>query len=211
MTARRRAAALAVAAVALAGASPAEASEVAVGRSCYAEGGTITVRGTGFSPAGPVAVGILRGRTQLVESLDPLADPEGRVSGRLALARNTGWFRPRQTRFTAALYLRDLQLPGVFSVTVFTLSRWTVLLEGRRLRAVGWTHAVGRPLYAHHVVGGRRIRTVRLGVLRGACGDLRAPMPRMTGGRVVFGTSRSHRRGPTVSVPTSSGRRPSGR
>ena len=219
----KRLTALAALAAALMAAPAAAAADLEVARGCDAEGDALTVAGSGFTPTGPVTLGILRGRTLLDETLDPLADTEGRVRGTFSLPTDSGWFQPRQRRFGAVVFLRDQQRLLNFDLTSITLSRWTVMVDGvagRRIApgrptaitAVGWTHAVGEPLYAHHVVGGRRRRTVRLGVVRGACGDLRATLPPLAGGRVVFGTEpRSHLRGPVVSVRTLARRRGAGR
>jgi hypothetical protein len=47
-----------------------------------------------------------------------------------------------------------------------------------RFRAVGWTTAVGRPLYLHYVRGRRIVRSVRLGALAGPCGTVTKTLQR---------------------------------
>jgi hypothetical protein len=81
------------------------------------------------------------------------------------------------------LRLTEVANPSLTAATTFIFSRWNVGISAVRGRihparpagilAVGFTNAVGKPLYAHWVRNGRRVHTRRLGVLRGPCGDLR--------------------------------------
>jgi hypothetical protein len=83
------------------------------------------------------------------------------------------------TRVNAGLPLTS---PDVVGSTTVTFSRFGILVATAggaairprtpiRFRAVGWTTAVGRPLYVHYVLGRRIIRSVRLGLLAGPCGN----------------------------------------
>ena len=169
--------------------STARAAEVKVGKACYAEGDTIEVSGTGFSAEGPVALALARGTTPLHFSLDPLASPQGVVAGEFKLEGETNWFRRSETRFPLTVTLRDQRFPEVQASTTLPFSRWNVMVDGvaqgaiyphlrTRIRAVGWTHAIGDTLYAHYVRRGRRFHTLRVGVIRGPCGDVSRTLPR---------------------------------
>jgi hypothetical protein len=158
----------------------ARAAEVTVATPCVAEGDAVGLRGSGFTPGARVRLTMERGpgpRT-LVDTTEPAADGAGVVAGNYQLENETGWFGAEETRF--AMTLRLFESAAVNAATTFTFSRWNVGYTGRlapgravTLSAVGFTQAVGRPLYAHYVRRGRRVRSVRLGVLRGPCGDRR--------------------------------------
>ena len=184
----RRLAVVVPLALALAAPCVAGGAEVTVGRTCYAEGDTIEVTGSGFSIGGPVALALARGRTPLHFSLDPLSDAEGKVAGEFELEGETGWFHGRETRFTMTVTLRDQQLPNLIASTTLPFSRWNVMVDGvaqgvlyphlrTRVHAVGWTHAIGDVLYAHYVRRGRRHHTLRVGTIRGPCGDVERTLP----------------------------------
>ena len=78
--------------------------------------------------------------------------------------------------------------PDVTATTSFIFSRWNVGVRTRggkisprrsaSVRAVGYTNAVGRPLYAHWLRNGKRVHTRRLGILRGPCGDRQVRLSR---------------------------------
>jgi hypothetical protein len=192
--------ALAAAAAAAALIAPAAAqavTHVEVPKPCYAEGDSIGVNGTGFTPDGDVRVRLERAGEVLEESTDPKAAADGTVSGGYKVAQETGWFGATQTRFEMTLRLTDLarlqtgtpeDSADVTATTSFLFSRWNVgigAVGGKihparplRIHAVGYTNAVGKPLYAHWLLGSKRVFTKRLGKLRGPCGDLRTRLSR---------------------------------
>lgn len=202
----RSAAAAAALGAALALAPAASAATVDVGKTCYAEGNRIRLEATGFTPSGGVDLTLERADGEVLErSREAQAEPDGRVLGWYGLAGETGWFRATQTRFRMTLRLVDRTDTSIVARTDFVFSRWNVGVSGGRIRpnrptrvvAVGYTAAIGRPLYAHYVRRGRRVHTLRLGVLRGRCGDLRVRLARgfpfrpVARGRwrVIFNTS----------------------
>jgi hypothetical protein len=177
------------AAVLLAPAAVAQAATVDVSKRCYAEAGEIDIRGTGFTPNGGVRLSLERATGDVLEATaDPVADQQGVVSGGFKVDEETGWFGSTQTRFEMTARLRDQTESTVEATTSFIFSRWNVgigAVGGRihpkrplRIHAVGYTGSVGRPLYAHWSLGGKRVFTKRLGVLRGPCGDLRTRLSR---------------------------------
>ena len=178
-------------AAALLTAAPAPAATtVSVARTCYAEGDRIAIDGTGFSPGGPVNLSLERGADVLERTEDPRAEDDGTVSGTYGVDNETGWFGADETRFDMTLRLVDqtrlgqgqpAESPDVTATVSFIFSRWNVGVRTRggtihprraaSLRALGYTNAIGKPLYAHWMRGTRRVHTRRLGVLRGPCGD----------------------------------------
>jgi hypothetical protein len=194
----RSAAALGAVGAALALAPAAHAATaVEVGKTCYAEGDKIAIKGTGFTPNGGVDLSLERGATVLERSAEPLAGDDGTVAGSYGLEDETGWFGASETRFDMTLRLVDrtrqgagqpADSPDVTATTSFIFSRWNVGVRsvgGRihpsrpvRLNAVGYTNAIGKRLYAHWMRNGKRVHTRRLGVLRGPCGDARARLSR---------------------------------
>jgi hypothetical protein len=84
--------------------------------------------------------------------------------------------------------LTDQTDQTITASTSFIFSRWNVGISavGGKLHpsrpagilAVGFTNAVGKPLFAHWMRNGRRVHTRRLGVLRGPCGDRRVRLSR---------------------------------
>ena len=167
------------------------ATSVAVGKTCYAEGDRIAISGGGFTPGGGIDMSLERPTGEVLErTSEPLAEPDGRLSGTYGVDNETGWFSGKQTRFQMTLRAVDrtrrdagqpLESPDVTATTSFIFSRWNVGIAavGGRIRvgrpfsykAFGYTNAIGKPLYAHWVKGRRRAFTKRLGVLRGPCGD----------------------------------------
>jgi hypothetical protein len=174
---------------ALAVPAAAPAATVSVEKTCYAEGDEITVSGTGFTPNGGVRLALERADGTVLEtSSDPVAGPDGSVSGDYGLKNETGWFTAQQTRFQMTLRLTDTANAATEATTSFTFSRWNVGVRTRggkihprrrlTINAIGYTTSIGKSLYAHWTWRGRRVHTRRLGRLRGACGDLRATLRR---------------------------------
>lgn len=160
---------------------------VALDRTCFSPGEPIAQVGTGFTAGAEIA--------ESLSLLDPAtdeplrsffappvrADAEGsfkRLIPAPRLARRTDRREPAISAFT------DQTDPQRLWTSVpWTLSAWEVEIdEWARGRAnprgtmvvdtYGWTSA-GSTLYAHYYRGRAHVRDVRLGALRGACGDLR--------------------------------------
>ena len=178
----------ALAALTLFPASAAAQATVDVPKRCYAEGDKIDVRGTGFTPNGPVTLALSRGAEELESTADPRADASGVVDGDYGVKDETGWFTGAQTRFEMTLRLEDQTDPALTDFDTFIFSRWNVgittaggVLHPKRpatIQAVGYTQAIGKRLYAHWMRNGKRVHTRRLGVIEGPCGDRRARLAR---------------------------------
>jgi hypothetical protein len=162
----------------LAFAAPAHAAPgVGVEHRCYAEGDSIGIRGYGFTAGSPIRLTLeRRASAPLVDTSDPVADPNGIVTGSYQLETDTGWFEGDESRFT--LTLRMAESAEMAAATTFTLSRWNVDVDGTfapgravTLNALGFTQAVGKTLYAHYVRGGKRVKTIKLGTAKGPCGN----------------------------------------
>ncbi len=192
------AATVALAALAVAPAAHAAVSVDAGGKRCYAEGDDIKVNGSGYTPEGNVRLSLEKADGEVLETTEePRAETDGTVKGDYGVDDETGWFADTQSRFEMVLRLVDLTRlragrpesdPEVGATTTFIFSRWAVGVSTRggrihpkravRLNPVGYTNAVGKPLYAHWMRNGRRVHTRRLGVLRRPCGDLKARLSR---------------------------------
>ena len=196
-----RSAAAATIALAVLAAAPAANAAVTVSagdQRCYAEGDRINVDGSGYTPDGKVRLSLEKTDGEVLEtSEEPTAGPDGAVKGAYGVDDETGWFGATESRFDMVLRLVDLTRlragrpesdPEVGATTTFIFSRWAVGVRTRggrihpkravRLNPVGYTNAVGKPLYAHWMRNGRRVHTRRLGVLRGPCGDLKRRLSR---------------------------------
>ena len=167
------------------------ATSVSVARQCYAEGDTIEVTGGGFTPSGKVTVSLERGTAVLEkDEQNPQAEADGTLSGGYTVANETGWFEATETRFDMTLRALDQtrassgqppESPDVSATTSFIFSRWNVgirAIGGKihpkrpvTVNAIGYTNAIGKPLYAHWLRGRKRVYTKRLGLLKGPCGD----------------------------------------
>jgi hypothetical protein len=180
---------VAVVAAALAGAAPAGAATVTVDRTCYSPGELISELGRGFAPG-----------AQIVESLNGTAAGPGApvVLGTLTAPPVTadvdGFFarrmrapelwRARDRREQMVAAFADQATPAAPPATVqWTLSRWAVTIAAWRngrgdpakrmlVDTYGWTSVTGT-LYAHYFRSGKPVGRIRIGALRGACGDLR--------------------------------------
>ncbi len=218
----------AAAALALAPAAQATVTADAGEKRCYAEGDTIPVSGLGYSPGGQVRLTLERANGEVLEQTEsPRAQNDGSVSGSYGVDDETGWFTSTQSRFQMTLRLVDLTRlqqgrpandPEVSATTSFIFSRWAIgvrTVGGRihptrpvNLNPVGFTNAVGKPLYAHWMRNGTRVFTKRLGTLRGPCGDLKTRLSRGFPFRPVragsyevrFSPSRTNTRRSAISV-----------
>lgn len=199
----RRAAAASVVVAALgASAVPASAAvSLAPIRPCLSELDAVSPNAAGLTPGGPVKFDLMsNGRLLLSTSSQPAAaDGTYRVAKPYSSSVTDKWF-PDATTETIPLQMAVTDLtrvnaglpltsPDVVGSTQVTFSRFGILVATGggapilprtriRFRAVGWTTAVGRPLYLHFVLGRRIVRSVRLGVLAGPCGSLTKTLPR---------------------------------
>lgn len=163
------AAALAVAALALP--ASAQAATLTPSKPCYAAGDVIELAGRGYTPSGQVAFTV---DGEALDSTRP-ADPAGNFGLRFK-APNTSNTDSRRATIMAA----DVTNPALTATTRFTLSKLAVRISPnsgratrpRRISARGFT-AGGSTLYMHvRRKGGRRVRNVRLGRLKGPCKTL---------------------------------------
>jgi hypothetical protein len=175
-----------VAAALVAGAAlapAASAAEVELDRGCYAEGDVITQKGSGFTPA-----------AQVMERLSfaTLAgDPLGSLSAPAVTADEQGTFtrrigapdlrRKSHRREKATSTFTD-QVGGAAVTARWTLTDWGIQVggwpggkarKGRRIHVDtwGWT-TNGRKLFAHYFRGGEKVKTARVGRLKGPCRNL---------------------------------------
>jgi hypothetical protein len=154
--------------VALAVPSAASAADLAVSplKRCYSSGETVNLDGTGFTPSGSTT--ITRDGTPLGALT---ADGNGAFTGRLTLAQTTG----RRTKTYTAT---DGTAPTLTASTQITVSAVRVDLTPKNgspgrvmtVKARGFT--TGKTLWAH-VIRGKSKRNLKVGALKGACGDLK--------------------------------------
>jgi hypothetical protein len=161
----------AAAAVVLSLAAPAGASAaslvVSPQKDCYSSGESVNLLGSAFSPLGSVSI---------TRDGDPVGslntDASGAFNGILTLAQNSG----RQAKTYTATDGRDGSLTASAQITVSAVRvglRPSTGAPGRRLRINARGFTTGKTLWAH-VVRGRSKRHIRIGRLRGACGNLTA-------------------------------------
>ena len=158
-------------ATALAGPAAAQAATftATVTKPCYGTNDGVALSATGFTPNGRVTV--TQGQIAVP---DATADAAGAFAGVVPVQPIT------TNQATAPYTATDQTNPAIVAATTpIRFSR--VLVVGRkagangliqRVRARGFT-AGGRRLYAHVRRGGRRIKDLRLGRLKGACRTLK--------------------------------------
>ena len=176
--------------------APAQGAILSTDRACYREGEPVMLSGSPFTPQGPVDVSVDGARLA-----GPfLADAAGRLGAQLMAPAPTQ-MGERTFRIAAA----DRRRPALAGSVTKVVSPFGVTMRPgggspgarRRITARGFTG--GGTLYAH-VVRRRRIRTVQIGRLAGACGTLtarkRVLRRRARAGvyRVQFDTARTYRR-----------------
>jgi hypothetical protein len=155
-------------AAALALPSAASAAELTVSpqKRCYSAGESVNVLGTGFTPFGSATV--TRGGS-LVGTLD--TDGNGAFNGILTLAQNSG----RRTKTYIATDDTDSTLTASRQITVSSVRVGLAPASGapgRILRVTAHGFTTGKTLWAH-ITRGRSTRHVKIGRLKGACGNLR--------------------------------------
>jgi hypothetical protein len=200
----RRAAAASVVLTAALGASAAPAFGVvtlAPVRPCLSELDAVSPNAVGLTPGGPVKFDLVsNGRPLLSTSSQPAA-PDGtyKVAQPYSASVTDKWFPddatetiPLQmavTDLTRANAGLPLTSPDVVGAATVTFSRWNVFIGtpgGRvptprdriRFRAVGWTVAIGRPIFVHYIRGRLDLHVERLGVLAGPCGSFTKTLQR---------------------------------
>jgi hypothetical protein len=182
-------AAVATAAVAFVAPAAAAAATLTVTnpKPCFGSDDRVTFRGTGFTPGGIVDF------TRDGESINP--DPpltalaDGSVNARLKVFNERGV----DERSYAATDRTNPALTAAAPVAVSELDvdmrpRSGEPSEARRIAAVGFTR--GTTLWAHIVFKGRA-RTVKVGALSGACGNL-SKRKRLFGADPPFGRHLIH-------------------
>jgi hypothetical protein len=178
--------------VTAAGQAPPPGPGVRFDRTCYAPGDTITQIGRGFTPNAQIrqTVGLLTpdGNTVLgTLSATHTADASGGFTTRLRaprLARASD-----RTEIAGSIFVDQAAPPPPTPDTppgptvIWRLSAWNIRIPQWAARTAdparsmtidtyGWTTA-GSVLYAHYYRGTTRMRSVRIGALTGACGNLR--------------------------------------
>ena len=200
----RRSFAASIVATGAFGASAAPAAGVislAPVRPCLSEQDAVSPNAGGLTPGGAVKFDLASaGRPLLSTASQPAAaDGTYRVAAPYASSVTDRWFPDQSTAtIPLAMTITDLTRlnsgqpatsPEVAATVNLTFSRWTVFIStpgGRvptprtriRFRAVGWTADIGRPLYVHYIRARTDLAALRLGVLRGPCGNLTRTLPR---------------------------------
>jgi hypothetical protein len=137
-----------------------------VNKACYGTADRVPLSGAGFIPGATVTV--TQGPTVLSPS--PVADPTGGFSG-------TAGVQPPARKEVTTSYSATDQTNIAFSQPIrFSQTSIGGRKAGdngliQRIRTRGFTTG-GRTMYAHVRRGGRNVKTVRIGRLRGACRTL---------------------------------------
>jgi hypothetical protein len=160
---------LAVAAGVVCLAAPAAASAatltVVPSKRCYSAGEAVNLLGAGFTPSGSAS--ITRDNT-LLGALN--TDANGAFNGVLTLAQNSG----RQTKTYTGT---DQTVSTLTASAQITVSAVRVGLKpangspGRRMTITARGFTTGKTLWAH-VIRGKSKRNLKVGALKGACGNL---------------------------------------
>jgi hypothetical protein len=173
---------------AVAAASPALRAD----RACYRPGDSITMAASAFTPNAPIGfIFQLHGDngSQILSGDHNLsADVTGALTATYRAPDLASSDDRREELFITANDQTKFGPKGPigppedsFADVTTRLSQWDVLadawMNGRgdprrivHLRAFGWTHE--KTLWAHYFLGTKRIKSVRIGALQGACGDL---------------------------------------
>lgn len=151
---------------------PATASAASLGISphkrCYSSGESVNLLGTGFAPLSSATVS--RGTTPFPKPLD--TDGNGAFNGLLGLSLDSG----RETRTYTATDSSDPSLTASIQIKVSSVRvglKPSNGAPGRILRMTARGFTTGATLWAH-VTRGASTRNLKVGRLKGACGDLTA-------------------------------------
>jgi hypothetical protein len=161
-----------VAALAFPSAASAASLTVSPQKRCYGSGESVSFLGTGFTPttdpANPNQANVTRPGTN-VGLLD--VDANGAFNGVLTVALDSG----RETRTYTATDLTDPSITASAQITVSSVRvdlRPTNGAPGRILRINAHGFTTGKTLWAH-VRRGKSKRNLKIGRLKGACGNLK--------------------------------------
>lgn len=192
--------------------------------SCYSPGDVMRFEGAGYTPDG--AVSMFFGANGRFGVHNLTATPLGTIADSLDAPEPEAFLTDEQFATDMSVTTNDQARltageppESAVAMAEFRLSRWGVawrspsgrLAPGRKVafRAVGFTHAVGRELFLHYRLGGRTVKSVRLGALAGPCGDrttrlMRAFPFRVRPGKykLTFNTSPRARAMPSVELAT---------
>jgi hypothetical protein len=189
MATLRAAAAIAAGVIAMP-ASAAAAPTLQLDRPCYTPGEDITFTGTGYTPSGNVNLFFSlhgeSGNNLLSASRPSVADAAGNIREVLAAPKLASTDDTRETLSVTANDETRLQSapPSAdsFGAAQTLLSTWDVFVtpwdngtvdprKKVKFRAYGFEPAT--QLWAHYVLGGRRVASAFVGKLTGPCGDLK--------------------------------------
>lgn len=179
---------------------PANAAEFKFGRSCAGGRSNLPVTGSGYVPGSPIA--IQSGKRTLIGGDDvPVADARGRLNFTIPTAEVTSTVKTTLTIFSEANPAVRASQPLKVVPMSANFSLNGDLSKPRRLRAQGFTHGEGTTLYEHYYSPSGKLRTYRVGRLKGPCRSinikryrvLRQP-PKEGLYRVYFNTNRNPRR-----------------
>jgi hypothetical protein len=165
----------------------ASATTLSVDHECYRPGQTTRVSGDGYTPGSEVDLSFtIVGASGGVggDALITQADDAGRVDMKTS-GPQLPWKESPATVFLTATDSQQAAGPGdpALASTEFRLENfdaWVPLWNrgigkpGRRARfaLTGFTLETGRTVYVHYVRNGRLRKTVAVGQVKGACGDL---------------------------------------
>ncbi len=189
---RSLAVAVSVAALAAPSAASAASLDVVPKKRCYSAGEAVNLLGAGFTPSGSASI---TRDDSLLGALN--TDASGAFNGVLTLAQNSG----RRTKTYTATDRANPTLTASAQITVSAVRVDITPQEGSpgrlmTINARGFT--TGRTLWAH-IIRGKSKRHVKIGGLRGACGNLEARrrlLPRRAGlglHTIQFDTFRRYR------------------
>ena len=161
-------------------------------RACYRPGDPIALAASAFTPNAPIGFIFQlqgdNGSKILADDHSPNADVTGALNITYRAPDLASSDDRREELFISANDQTKLGPNGPigppeesFAHVTTRLSQWGVLadawMNGRadprrvvHLRAFGWTQE--KTLWAHYFLGTKRIKSVRIGALQGACGDL---------------------------------------
>jgi hypothetical protein len=175
---------------------------------CYRAGQSMTLTGSGFSPSAPIGFMFTlsgrKGNSVLSSDTTTPADAGGAFRTTVGMPELASSDDRREQMTITANDQSKLGPNGPigppeesFGVATVQLTRWDVLVDPwiaragdpRRLTrfdAFGWTEE--KVLWAHYFRGAKRIKSVRIGAVQGACGDLSKRMRQFPFRPVAAGT-----------------------
>jgi hypothetical protein len=177
---------------------------------CYAEGDPMAYTGAGYTPGGEVNFLFSSLSMRAFGSYDTSADQSGAIAGTIDAPEEDPFLDDDEWSAMVATAATDATTQQ-FGAALFRLTRWEVEVsrtrarKPMRVRAFGYTRAIGKTLYLHYRRGGKTLERRKLGRLGGDCGDLTRKLPRglprgLRPGRyqLVFSTSKRAQDGERV-------------